>query len=331
MCGLTLGVGASADTPRRVRVHLDDCRSAPASDISTLEASWLPWRPFIQLCPVLAPNGQRVFSVLTVRIDLFQADYGVFADSPAASSEAPAAEAPAGTAQSRPAPTPIPNSIILDSRGGVIGELPGVFPGGFPGETRLFFTDWRSGFPRRVEMQEINAAALGTFDRPPLVWSEATQRYEMQISLYDKDCNDPPAPMLDTLDAKWPDWRERDPAVQACTIFSSHGEFVLDVIIPRRELTTGARGAPPKPGRVRPAGPEPRLYILDPQYRGLGEAPVGPPAKGGVGTVTVIFTNWRNGFPNRVEVHAISGGVSRIYGSPLGWNAATHEFESVPP
>ena len=331
MCGLMLGAPASADTARRVRVQLDNCRPAPASVIDALEASWLPWRQFIQLCPVRAPNGHRVLSVLTVRIDLFQAAYGVFADSPASSSDEPTAGAPAGTARSRPAPTPIPRSSILDPRGRVIGELPSVFPGGFPGETRLFFADWRSGFPRRVEMREINAAAHGSFDQPPLVWSDKTQRYEMLVSFNEKDCIDPSAAMLATLDAKWPGWRQREPAVQACPIFSPDGEFVLDVLIPRRELSAGARGARLKPGWARPAGPEPALYILDPQYRGLGEAPVGPPAKGSAGTVTVLFTNWRNGFPNRVEVHAIIGGVSQIYGSPLGWNAATHEFESVRP
>ena len=96
-----------------------------------------------------------MLSVLVVRIDLVEA---------------------AKVPETDP-PTPFPAPLILDLQGRTLGELPDAFPSGFPGEARVAFSDWRDGFPHRIKMREINAAALGTYDLPPLAWSESQRRY----------------------------------------------------------------------------------------------------------------------------------------------------------
>jgi hypothetical protein len=146
-----------AATTRRVQVHATDCHPVATTVIDAQDAAWQIFRQYAHICTVRAPDGRPVLSVLTVRIDFFEAINGVFADSP----------------------TPFPRPQVLDLHDKTLGVLPGPFPtGGYPGSAKLVFTDWRGGFPWRIELRQINAAAMGSYDEPPLMWNDATHHYD---------------------------------------------------------------------------------------------------------------------------------------------------------
>jgi len=162
--GAVLTSPALAASMDRIRLRGEDCRDASEDVIASLEAKWRHWHRWphiVQLCPLHAPDGRVVLSVLTLRFDLFDA---------------------AGVPESELDPTvpvdPAPSPRIFDPQGLVLGELPEAFPTGVPGEFRVVFTDWHDGFPYRIEMREIGAAAMGTYDLPPMLWNVARHRYE---------------------------------------------------------------------------------------------------------------------------------------------------------
>lgn len=116
---------------------------------------WPPWIPYVQVCPVNAPSGRVVLSILTVRIDL-----------------AVAAQVPSSR------PIPFPRAVVLDERGLPIGELASAVPDEKPFGTEVIFSDWRNDFPHRVDVRRINQAVSGTYNEKPLVWNAGSRRYE---------------------------------------------------------------------------------------------------------------------------------------------------------
>jgi len=132
--------------------------------IASLEAKWRHWHQWshvIQICPVYAPDGALVLGVLSLRLDLFDA-----------------AGVPASEMESTLPLDPYPEPRLFDLHGVVLAELPRTFPDGIPSDFRVVFTDWHDGFPRRIEMRQFNAAVLGTFDLPTMIWNATKYRYE---------------------------------------------------------------------------------------------------------------------------------------------------------
>ena len=140
----------AAGGAERVAVDRADCRPAPPS-VGHYTRGWIGWEDYIDLCPIhphtASSTGSPVI-ILTIRIDRYQRDHGV-------TPELPGRHAP--------------RALVLDQGFNEIGELRGPFPGGYPGDTRLVFTDWRGGFPWRIEMREIDAAALDVWSRDEVV------------------------------------------------------------------------------------------------------------------------------------------------------------------
>ena len=152
---IVLAAAAPARTALPVRLNFDDCREAPVRLKALLKSGWPPWDPYIQMCPLSAPNGAKVLSILTVRVDHVAA---------------------AQVAESRP--IPFPGAIVLDASDAPVGQLASAVPDGPPGTSVVSFTDWRNGFPHRIQVRRINAAVRGTFNEKPLVWNAMRKQFE---------------------------------------------------------------------------------------------------------------------------------------------------------
>jgi hypothetical protein len=151
--------------PARAAAHLTgeldltSCRSLGSDARAKLDSDWEPWVEFVQLCPILSPQGRNILSVMTVRFDLFEAKYGWDGEFLGKT---------------------LPKTRLVDERGLTIGTCYSTVPGGFPGEDKMTFSDWRGGFPYRVNVLHIDAAALGTYRDPPLIWNPHKRRYEQR-------------------------------------------------------------------------------------------------------------------------------------------------------
>jgi len=97
---------ARSEAPAKVSLRADQCRAALDEVIASLDHSWRHLRPFVQACPVRAPNGSMALSVLTIRVDRIIATAAVQRWS-----------------EGEP-----PEPLIIDSQGRVVGQLPEPFP-----------------------------------------------------------------------------------------------------------------------------------------------------------------------------------------------------------
>ncbi len=143
--------GAARRKEILLRQHDDVCTAAIAP--APLPAAWLAHRAQIQDCPVLTMDRRHVLTIRTVRV-------------------------PKGM---RP-PAPLPAPLLLDLAGGVLGALPGVWPGHDPDMIFLTFTRWREDFPRRIDMKLLDATkgrtTVAVTAYKPLIWNAARHRYE---------------------------------------------------------------------------------------------------------------------------------------------------------
>ena len=153
---LLLAVPAAADD--RVVASVAGCVPAPQALIDQHARDWQGWAGTIDLCAIRSPGGAHALDLLAARYDRYESERwtGVLV--------------PLGR---------YPDLLVLDRGGAVLVRLPVSFPSDYPGRTVLVFSDWRSGFPWRIDARRINAAALGTFDLKPRIWNPSLKRYEV--------------------------------------------------------------------------------------------------------------------------------------------------------
>lgn len=159
---LTIAADRAMANAARVSLRIEACGAAPAAIVEQQDARvWQVFKPYLQLCAVMRPDGDHALalSVLIVRMD-WADEAGLYYQMPGQS------------------PRVTPHPVIYDANWHVVGTLPKAFPTGVPGETRVVFTNWDNGWPHRVEIRKIDAAALGTYDVPPLVWNARKHAYE---------------------------------------------------------------------------------------------------------------------------------------------------------
>jgi hypothetical protein len=146
---------ARPETITEVELRAEQCRDAPDSIIERREEPWRHLRRFAQLCPVRAPGGPLILSVLTIRVDRIIATAAVKQweeDEP-------------------------PRSLALDGRGHVLGTLSDSFPENPPGKLRVTFADCRDGWPHRIELYGAGVSALQPGPLPPMLWDPQGEQY----------------------------------------------------------------------------------------------------------------------------------------------------------
>ena len=155
---LALVVAAAAAAGDHVRVLASDCRPASIAELDTSgAAAWVGWQGFVDSCPLRSGKGAVVLSLVAPSLRRM----GL-----AAPREHPFAAGP------------LPPTLVVDRSGNVLARLGVSFPYDDPGETRIAFSDWRRGFPWRIDVRRINAAVFGTYSLDPLIWDPRTRGYE---------------------------------------------------------------------------------------------------------------------------------------------------------
>lgn len=108
--------------------------------LRTLPPAWREYWHFVQLCPVVSPQGRVALTVMTPRIDL----------ATAAAAEARGRILGYFSIHGLIAP---PSLYLVDTHSNLIGEIATRFPLDPPYRVALGFGDWREGFPTRVEVR----------------------------------------------------------------------------------------------------------------------------------------------------------------------------------
>jgi hypothetical protein len=152
-----LGLTGFAAGARPWKVVANSVRSSP---LTATQRKWLPaeWEPFLAYTRVFSiQNSKRKGVVLLV------------------SPNAPRyyrAQAGKSVAQVQ-----LPHALLFTSEGEAIGSLPSAFPEDPPAELRVTFTDWKAGFPQRIELFETDPRASGNRALPELVWDASRKTF----------------------------------------------------------------------------------------------------------------------------------------------------------
>jgi len=138
------------------------CYSAPRSLLDGLEAGWWQMLPYSQICPVRNENAQDILYVLTDRKDLWAEDEHAIAETLRNHWGGPE------------------NALIFDRNYKIIGHFLGQFPSDGPVHMEVTFTDWRDGYPWRIEFAYTERHRDGTPREPPppLLWNATNGVYQ---------------------------------------------------------------------------------------------------------------------------------------------------------
>ena len=148
-------LGAAA--PYQVPLRAATCRAIAPPLLQRLGPEWQPLASYVQGCPVRGTNGTVALTVVVVRIDRMM-DVHYF----------------------NTHTLEIPFPVLLDGSGRVVGGLPEGFPYDPPGKLRVTFTQWRGGWPARIEQYEAGVSALAPHALSPQVWVPGEGRYRQE-------------------------------------------------------------------------------------------------------------------------------------------------------
>jgi hypothetical protein len=144
------------------RIELTDCSAAPSSAWAQLEGNWRAWDGYVLLCPVHSPDGRVSVYVVTISINLWEDDHV----------GAAAAPIPLGA---------VPKALIIGPDLETLGTMPTALGRGYPDRTMFEFSDWRQGFPLRIDAHHFHSPPTGDYDERPLIWNPSSRRYEVRL------------------------------------------------------------------------------------------------------------------------------------------------------
>jgi hypothetical protein len=152
---LTIVLPARAVSPDAVPLSTESCVPVTEANLAVLGSVWRSISGFVQVCKVRASDGSVPLTVTIVRIDK-------------------AGQAKLFATHSN---LEIPDPVISDTNGQLVGTLPEGFPVDPPGRLRVTFADWRSGFPWRIDLYEAGQSAVSPHPLPPLQWDPLRHRF----------------------------------------------------------------------------------------------------------------------------------------------------------
>lgn len=124
-------------------------------DVTGVGPEWPALAAYVQRCPVPGPDGRLALTVDIIRLDHAYAAH-LFNEHP---------------------DWKVPNPILRNAAGQVLGTLPEGFPVDPPGALRVKFADWSSGLPRRIDLYEAGESAVSPHALAPLRWDQKADRY----------------------------------------------------------------------------------------------------------------------------------------------------------
>ena len=71
----------------------------------------------------------------------------------------------------------MPKPLLFTPAGKVVGSLPYNFPDDPPFSLEVTFTEWKSGFPQRIELFLRDPTVSGDHALTPLAWDAAANRF----------------------------------------------------------------------------------------------------------------------------------------------------------
>lgn len=144
--------------PYSVPLSVARCRPMAADTARSLGADWGALAAFAQRCSVPGPDRRPALSVDVIRLDqAYRIDF--FATHP---------------------DQQIPQPIIRDPHGTVVGQLGEQFPEEPPGRLKVTFARWRAGWPQEIRLYQAGESALPPHPLPPMRWDARTRTYREQ-------------------------------------------------------------------------------------------------------------------------------------------------------
>jgi hypothetical protein len=140
----------------RLTLKPESCTTVSDQQKLWLTQEWSQFSRYVRACPVKESTEKT--AIVLVSIDAA----GYYKDQ--AGTDAPQVR--------------FPRPILFSPTGKVLGRLPYNFPDDPPTELRVTFSDWRGGFPMRVDMFIKDPAAGGDRNLRPLVWNRQREEYQ---------------------------------------------------------------------------------------------------------------------------------------------------------
>ncbi len=149
---LALPTAASAYS---VRLDTARCTKLTPPQVIALGPDWSALAAYVQRCLVPGPDGRTALTVDVVRLDRAYAAH-LFNAHP---------------------DQKVPDPVLRDMSGRVVGTLPEGFPVDPPGVLRVTFADWSGGRPLRIELFEAGRSAVSPERLPPMRWYPGANSY----------------------------------------------------------------------------------------------------------------------------------------------------------
>jgi hypothetical protein len=151
---------ASAAMADRVFLDKNSCRTAPSELLQSLYIGLQEFQPYVDLCPVPGKNGKPILYVLTPRIDIGGGDF-------------PFMEKFNKKGHGLPR-----ELFILNLNMNFVGKFPDCFPSDPPDELDVIFSNWKGGFPYRIDFYFHANSMSGPRYRKPLYWNPGTAKFQ---------------------------------------------------------------------------------------------------------------------------------------------------------
>jgi hypothetical protein len=146
----------------------------------------------------------------------------------------------------------------------------------------------------------------------------------LAVFLEVRNCEEASAEMRAQFGAEWQAWGKY---VHVCRVSSSEGKHALSVVAVRDDLLMEDTFATDGPYGKRPE-PWPETILIDLHGRRIG-ALASPVIGDFPGDNHVVFRDWRDGFPYRIEVlHTNAAASGTYWEEPLIWNKRAGRYET---
>ena len=163
LCLIFISLATNAQNENE-KIHFDIalCRTAPEEIFYGLEIYWKKLSKFVGICPLSNFNHKTILYILTFREDLWGFYPNAARDILEGNGVAP------------------DDALIMNTNYQTIGHFLGQVPSDGPVHMEAWFTDWRDGYPWRIEFAYTERHRDGTPYRPPppLLWNATNGVYQ---------------------------------------------------------------------------------------------------------------------------------------------------------